>query len=70
MLDNTIYPFLKGQIYARRIKITDIARELNVSPRTIGNWFSGRTKLTQENAIKIQQKFFEDVELEKLFRKE
>lgn len=70
MLKNIIYPNLQKEIDKRIVKIKDIAKYLNVNEKTVRNYFNGVTPIPLNIAIKIQKKFFEDIELLELFKEE
>ena len=40
----------------KKIKITKIAKDLNVTHGAVSQWFSGKTKPTIDNVIKMNEK--------------
>lgn len=67
MLKDMIYPNLKKEMDRKAIKIKDIAKHLEVSEKTVRNYFNGITPIHLKFAIKIQNEFFEKIDLLKLF---
>ena len=39
----------------KKIKITQIAKDLNITHGAVSQWFSGKTKPTMDNAIKMNK---------------
>ncbi len=61
------YPELAGEIAKRRLKRTEIARELGISSRALYAKMYGESDFTLSEADAIQAAFFPDVKKEILF---
>lgn len=64
-----IYPELEAGLARKGIRKTEVCRLLNIMPRTLSNKFSGVSHFTVEEAIRIQEQWFNDIPIEKLFKK-
>ena len=62
------YPELEGQIAARGIRKTAIARRIGCSERSLYNKLSGKTQFTWDEVTAINATFFPDVEPVELMR--
>jgi hypothetical protein len=64
-----IYPELEAGLAGKGILKTEVCRLLKIMPRTLSNKFSGVSHFTVEEAIRIQEQWFNDIPIEKLFKK-
>jgi hypothetical protein len=62
------YPELEGQIAARGIRKTAIARRIGCSERSLYSKLSGKTQFTWDEVVAIKTTFFPDVEPVELMR--
>lgn len=60
---------LKVEMVRRKITIEEIALFLNIHRNSASNKVNGDTSFTFEESVKIQEKYFPDMELKYLFRK-
>lgn len=61
---------LRGEMAKRRVSIEDIADLLGIHRNSVANKVNGESPFSFEQSVKIQEKFFPDLELKYLFRKE
>lgn len=62
-----VYPELIGSLARKSITKIRIANALGISQRTLYSKLTGATDFTFSEANKIQQQFFPDVPIDKLF---
>lgn len=61
---------LRGEMAKRRVSIEDIANLLGIHRNSAANKVNGESPFSFEQSVKIQERFFPDLELKYLFRKE
>lgn len=61
---------LKGEMAKRGITIEEISKELGIHRNSVSNKLNGDSSFTIEEAFKIQDKYFPDLELKYLFKAE
>ena len=64
-----IYPVLVGEIAARGIKKVEISAHLSISSRALHNKLTGTTSFTWEEVCLMADRFFPDVEKERLLQR-
>lgn len=64
------YPVLEGQIAARGIRKTVIAKRIGCSTRALSNKLSGRSRFDWDEVTAMRMTFFPDVSSEDLMRTE
>ena len=69
MPKKVIYPELEAQLAKRGYYKMELAKMLGIMPRTLTNKLSGISHFTVEEAILIQEKWFSDIPIDELFRK-
>lgn len=62
------YKFLRGKIAERGVKKKTIAIELGITTRALKNKIDGVTPFKWEEACKIHDRFFPDIDKDTLFR--
>lgn len=68
-MHKTIYPNLRAEMARDGIRVSDIAEKLKKSEKTIYNWFSGYTNISQESCVAIRKSFFNDMSTDYLFER-
>ena len=61
---------LRGELAKRRVSIEDIANLLGVDRNTVANKLNGKSAFSIDQAMKIQEAFFPDLELRWLFQRD
>lgn len=61
---------LRGEMAKRRVSIEDISGLLGIHRNSVANKVNGESPFSFEQSVKIQERFFPDLELKYLFRKE
>lgn len=61
---------LRAEMARRRISIEDIAVCLNIHRNSAANKIKGDSSFSIEESVKIQEKFFPDLELKYLFKRD
>lgn len=61
------YLFLENKIEEKGIKLTKIAEQLKITPRTLRNKISGKSDFNWLEVCTIQQVFFPEYSKEELF---
>lgn len=61
---------LKGEMAKRGITIEELSKELGIHRNSVSNKLNGDSSFTVEEAFKIQDKYFPDLELKYLFKAE
>lgn len=64
-----VYPILAGEIAKRGIKKTVIAEQLGITSRSLHNKLTGVASFSWEEACKINDCFFPDMDPKTLFQK-
>lgn len=64
-----MYPNLEAEIARKRIKKPVMAKVIGRTYNTLNLKISGKYPFTYEEALKIQEEFFPDCDLKKLFEK-
>lgn len=64
------YPVLESEIILRKISKKDIYQLLDVQPNTFTLKLNGNLRFSLDEAIRIQETFFSDVSVNKLFQHE
>lgn len=64
------YPLLESEIILRKISKKDIYQLLDVQPNTFTLKLNGNLRFSLDEAIRIQETFFSDVSVNKLFQHE
>ena len=65
-----MYSNLIGLIAVRKISKVDIAKAMGIDRSTLENKLRGKSEFSVSEMYFIQQKFFPDVQAEKLFEKD
>lgn len=63
----TIYPNLNAEMARHGVSVLDVAKDLSKSHKTVYNWLSGSTSISQENCVAIRDKFFGEMSTDYLF---
>lgn len=58
---------LEAEMAREQVKKIDIARLLNLSPRSVYGKIAGESKFTTSEALKIQKTYFPELTIEYLF---
>lgn len=61
---------LKGEMAKRNVSIEDISKLLGIHRNSVSNKINGESAFNFEQSVAIQEKYFPDLELKYLFRKE
>lgn len=61
---------LIGEMAKRKVSIEDIAKLLDIHRNSVSNKINGDSPFSIEQAMKIQETYFPDLELKFLFKKE
>lgn len=61
------YPIIEAEIARRQIKKKDIAKAINITPRSLSIKLMGKSDFTLTEAFAIRESFFSDMTVEKLF---
>lgn len=64
-----MYNNLEAEIVRKRINKQDIAKEIGRTYRTLNLKIAGKYPFTYDEALAIQEKFFPEYDLKKLFKK-
>lgn len=64
------YPVLESEIILRKISKKDIYQLLDVQPNTFTLKLNGNLRFSLDEAIRIQETFFSDVSVNRLFQHE
>lgn len=64
------YLNLKGEMAKRNVHIEDISRLLDLHRNSVANKINGKSSFSISEAFKIRNAFFEDEDIEYLFKKE
>ena len=64
-----VYPALEAEISRHGIKKYEIAESLGIHPRTFSNKLGGTIRFSAEEAIQIQEQWFNDMTVNELFKK-
>ncbi|MDE5792982.1 MAG: hypothetical protein K2H66_05600 [Oscillospiraceae bacterium] len=64
-----VYPELEAQLAKKGCYKMKLAKILNITPRTLSNKLKGVSRFTAEEAIQIQEQWFNDISVNELFKK-
>lgn len=67
MYDNITYPNLRAEFGRKRLTVSGVARELNMTRARLTRMLSGETALTFSIAAEIRKRYFPERSLEYLF---
>lgn len=60
---------LRGEMAKRKVSIEDLAELLGIHRNSVSNKLNGNSSFTIDESVKIQEKYFPDLELKYLFSK-
>lgn len=61
---------LRGEMAKRKVSIEDLAELLGIHRNSVANKLNGNSSFSIDESVKIQEKYFPDLELKFLFSKE
>lgn len=64
------YPVLREEMAKKKITIMQISRDTGIDRWTVSKRLDGIFKLPFEMALEIKSRYFPEIEMEKLFKKE
>lgn len=64
------YPILRGEMAKRKISIEEIADFLEIHRNSVANKLNGNSNFSVDESMRLQEKFFPDLDLKYLFKKE
>lgn len=65
-----MYCELLNQMFKNRVSIVDLSKELNLTRNTVSNKIRGRSKFSVDEMLIIRNKFFPNILLDTLCKKE
>lgn len=63
----SIYPNLSAEMTRYGVSEKDVAVAVNKDPRTVKNWISGKTAISQRECVTIRDRFFSGMTTDYLF---
>lgn len=69
MPKKVIFPELEAGLAGKGIMKKEVCQLLNIMPRTLSNKLAGVSCFTVEEAIQIQEQWFNDMTVNELFKK-
>ena len=61
---------LRGEMAKKKVSIEDVSELLGIHRNSVSNKLNGISSFTIDESVKIQERFFPDLELKYLFKKE
>lgn len=61
---------LRGEMAKRKVSIENIAEFLGIHRNSVANKLNGDSSFSIDESVKIQERFFPDLELKYLFKRE